>query len=256
MNVFTLRLVSKKKFMNIRIISALVALIIYLPLRAQDLEGKNMVKVNLSAFVGKGFNVQYERQLTQRLTVALGYSKIPTSNIAFKSFIEKQIDDPHVKVGNFKLGTSIFTPEVRYYLGKQGAFHGLYLAPYARFGHYDVEGPFTYTTSTGASRDLLFSGSLNAVTGGLMIGSSFHLYKQLYLDWWIVGASIGGANGNFNAQSQLSPLEQQSLKNQLDNLDISFTSIKSTVSSNGAIVNTTGTMVGVRGLGINLGIRF
>lgn len=242
--------------MNRRIFNALLALVIYLPVHSQNLDGKNMAKVNLSAFVGKGFNVQYERQLTHRLTVALSYSKIPTSNIAFKSIVEKQIDDPNLKVGDFKLGTSIITPELRYYVGKQGAFYGFYLAPYMRFGHYDIEGPFVYTTSTGARKDLIFSGSLNAVTAGLMIGSTFNLSKQLYLDWWIVGASIGGANGNFNAQTQLSNLEQQSLKNQLDNLDVPFTTVKSEVSSNGAIVTTTGTMVGVRGLGINLGIRF
>lgn len=242
--------------MNVRITCAVIALIIYLPLHSQDLQGKNMAKINLSAFVGKGFNVQYERQLTHRLTVALGYSKIPTSSIAFKSIIDKQFDDPNLKVGDFKLGTSIITPELRYYVGKQGAFHGFYFAPYARFGHYNLEGPFIYTTSTGARKDLTFSGSLNTVTGGLMIGSTFNLTKCLYLDWWIVGASIGGANGNFTAQTQLSPLEQQSLKNQLDNLDIAFTTVHSEVNSNGAIVHTTGTMVGVRGLGINLGIRF
>lgn len=242
--------------MNIRSISSILALVFYFPAQSQKLEGKNMGKINLSAFVAKGFNIQYERQVGKRLTVALGYSKIPTSTIAFKSYIENQIDDPDVKVGDFKLGTSIFTPEVRYYVGKKGAFHGFYLAPYARIGHYNIEGPVTYTTSTASRKDLLFSGSLNAFTGGLMIGSSFNLHKQLYLDWWIIGASIGGANGNFNAQTQLSPTEQQSVKNELDNLDIPFTTIKSEVNSNGAIVNTTGRMVGIRGLGINLGIRF
>ena len=96
----------------------------YHPANSQMMNGKNMGKVNLSAFVAKGFGIQYERQLATRLTVARGYNQRPTSNIAFKSFIDKQIDDPNLKVGNFTLGTSIFTPEVRYYFGKQGAFHG------------------------------------------------------------------------------------------------------------------------------------
>ncbi|HSU51704.1 MAG TPA: DUF3575 domain-containing protein [Segetibacter sp.] len=242
--------------MNRKVLFALLALVVYFPLHAQSPEGKNMIKLNLSAFVGKGINAQYERQISHRFTVALGYSHIPTSSVSFKSFIEKQIDDPHVKIGNFRLGTSIFTPEVRYYFGKEGAFHGFYLAPYARFGHYNLEGPFTYTTSTGASRDVFFTGTLDAVTGGLMLGSSFKLYKRLYLDWWIIGGSIGGANGNFTSPTQLSDVEQRALKNQLDALDVTFTTIKSEVNSSGAIINTTGTMVGVRGLGLNLGIRF
>ena len=242
--------------MNIRIIIPLVALVFYFPVIGQTLESKNMGKVNLASFVAKGFGIQYERQVGKRITVALGYSNIPKSNIAFKSFIEKQIDDPNVKLGDFKLGTSIFTPEVRYYVGKQGAFHGFYLAPYARFGHYNIEGPVTYTTSTGSRRDLVFTGSLNAATAGLMLGSSFNLHKQLYLDWWIIGASIGGANGNFVAQTQLSAVEQQSLRKELESLNVPFTTIKSDVNSNGATISTTGSMVGIRGLGINLGIRF
>lgn len=242
--------------MNIRTLLPVLVFLSYLPAKSQIIEGKNMAKVNLSAFVGKGFGLQYERQIGKRLTVALGYSKIPTSNIAFKSFIESQIDDPDIKIGDFKLGTSIFTPEVRYYLGKKGAFHGFYLAPYGRFGRYNLQGPITYTTSTNTKRDLVFTGSLNSATGGLMLGSSFNLFKRLFLDWWIIGGSIGSANGNFIAQTPLSESEQRSLREELESIDVAFTSIKSTVNSSGATIITSGTMVGVRGLGINLGIRF
>ncbi len=228
---------------------------------SQLTEGKNMAKVNLSAFAGKGFGLQYERQVGKRITVALGYSAIPASSIAFKSFIENQINNDQAKaavvdIKNFSLGTSIFTPEARYYFGRDGSFHGLYLAPYVRFGHYNLEGPITYTTSTGARRDVFFNGSLNATTGGLMMGSTFHLSKRLYLDWWIIGASIGGASGNFVAKTELSSTEQQSLKSQLDNLDIKFTNIKSEVNGSGATVASSGSIAGVRGLGFNVGIRF
>jgi hypothetical protein len=89
-----------------------------------------------------------------------------------------------------------------------------------------------------------------------MLGSSFNLKKGLYLDWWIIGASIGSANGNFIAQTALSEPEQRSLRENLESIDIPFTTIKSTVTSTGATITTTGTMAGVRGLGINLGIRF
>lgn len=246
--------------MKIKIIYAIVAMVAHLPLHAQLPGGKNMVKVNVSSFVAKGFGIQYEHKLGSRFTAALGYNKIPQSTIAFKSVIQSFINDqqygPEVKVGDFKLGTSIFTPEIRYYLGKDGAFHGFYFAGYARFGHYDNEGPFSYTTSTGARTDLLFIGSLDAFTGGLMIGSSFKLSKALYLDWWIIGAGVGSADGKFVAKTQLSPYEQQYLKEQLDQLDIKFTTLQSEVNNSGATVTTTGAMVGVRGLGINFGIRF
>src|SRR5689334_20779552 len=112
-------------------IALLFALVISLPAMSQDLEGKNMAKVNLSAFALKGFNLQYERQLTDRITVAIGYANIPTSKLPYSSFIQKQIDEPDIVVSDFRLGTFIITPEVRFYVGSKGAFHGFYVAPYA-----------------------------------------------------------------------------------------------------------------------------
>ena len=223
---------------------------------AQDNMGKNMGKINVSSFAFKGINLQYERQVASRVTVALGYSKIPTSKIPFKSYIERQIDNPDVNVGDFRLGTSIFTPEVRYYFGKKGAFHGFYLAPYARFGTYNIDGPVSYTSSTNVRRSALFDGKLTSSTGGLMMGSSFTLSKNLYLDWWILGAGIGGANGNLSAVTALTNDEQASLRNALNDIELPFTELQSQVTEKGASVTTTGSMAGVRGLGINLGFRF
>src|SRR4051812_44187724 len=100
----------------------LLALTISLPAFSQEDEGRNMAKINLSAFAFKGFNLQYERQVASRITVALGYGKVPTAAIPYRTFIEKRIDDPSVAVGDFRVGTSIFTPEVRFYFGERGAF--------------------------------------------------------------------------------------------------------------------------------------
>jgi hypothetical protein len=237
--------------------STLVLLLAFsIPAIAQKNEGKNMGKINLSAFAFKGFGLQYERQIGPRITVGLGYSMIPKTTLAVKSIIENSIDDPDVNVGEFRLGTSIFTPEFRYYFGKKGAFHGFYLAPYARIGTYKVEGPVSYTSSTNTKKEAIFDGKLNTVTGGLMIGSSWQLSDKFYLDWWILGASFGGANGNLLAQTPLTPTEQRSLKQELDDIEVIGTKIKSEVNSTGATVTTSGTIAGVRGLGLNFGIRF
>lgn len=237
-------------------ILSLLALAFSLPGLAQDIEGKNMGKINLSAFAFKGFNLQYERQVGRRITVALGYGMIPKSTIGFKSYIENQIDDPDVQVGDFRLGTSILTPEARYYFGKNGAFHGFYLGPYLRFGSYKIAGPVSYTSSTNSKRSTIFDGKLNTITGGILIGSSWHLSKRFYLDWWILGASYGGANGNLVAVTSLTPSEQESLRNEINDISVAGTEITADVNANGATVKTTGSMVGVRGLGINFGVRF
>jgi hypothetical protein len=235
----------------------LLVLLISLKATSQENVGKNMGKINLSSFAWKAISVQYERQVTRRVTVAVGYSKIPTSNIPFKSFIERQIDNPDVKVGDFRLGTSIFTPEVRYYVGKKGAFKGFYLAPYARFGSYKIDGPVEYTSSTNVRRSAMFSGRLTTAMGGLMIGSSFTLPKKnLYLDWWIIGASFGGGDGFLSAVTPLTKDEQTSIKNTINNIELPSTRLYSQVDEKGATVTTTGKMVGLRGFGINIGYRF
>jgi hypothetical protein len=89
-----------------------------------------------------------------------------------------------------------------------------------------------------------------------MLGSQFSLAKKIVFDWWILGASIGKANGNLIANVNLTPQEQIELKRQLDNIDIPFTDTENEVRSNGATIRTTGSMAGVRGLGFNIGFRF
>jgi hypothetical protein len=237
-----------------KIFSIFIALSICFVLKAQN-EGKNIIKTNLSAFATKGYSLQYERKISKRLTAALNYSAIPKSKIAFQSIIEDAIEDPDVQVGSFLLGTSIFTPEIRWYIGRKGAMRGFYLAPYARISTYDMQVPVSFNSGT-SKRTALFDGKLNNTTGGLMLGSQFQLSNRLYLDWWIIGGSIGGASGNLIAATSLNTAEQQSLRDALKNVDVPFTSIEYTVNSNGATINTTGSMAGVRGLGLNLGIRF
>ncbi len=169
---------------------------------AQNDGQKNMAKINLSAIAVKGVGLQYERKVSKHITVAMGYSIIPKSSLAFSTTISNQINDPSVTITDYKLGTSIFTPEVRFYVGKKGAFHGFYLAPYGRFGNYSVTGPVDYYTSSGTER-AVFNGSLHTFMGGLLLGSNFKLSEVVYLDWWIIGASIGGASGSFKANVQL-----------------------------------------------------
>ena len=219
-------------------------------------DGENMAKINISAFILKGFGVQYERKIGQRTTLALGYSAIPTSTVAFKSFYDKQIDNARVNIEDFKIGTSIFTPELKYYFGNKGAFHGFYLSTYVRISHYNIEGPVKYNSSTNVERTAIFSGSINSISGGLLLGSNFKIGKKLYLDWWIIGGSLGKASGNVSANTPLNQDEQNGLKDALNNTDIPLTSIQSEVNANGATVTSKGSVVGLRGLGINFGIRF
>lgn len=243
---------------NAKLIKINVSLLVLLSIAATSSAqsgSKNVAKVNLSAFTFKGYGLQYERQISKRFTAAIGYGAIPYGTIAYQSVIESYTEDVDAEIGKFKLGTSIITPEIRYYVGRKGAFHGFYLAPYARISSYKMQVPVSFGSAT-SERTALFDGKINNTTGGLMIGSQFKLSKLLYLDWWILGASIGSAKGNLVATTPLNPLEQQELRNQINNIEIPFTEIRSDVNSTGATITTTGSIAGARGLGINLGFRF
>jgi hypothetical protein len=153
------------------------------------------------------------------------------------------------------LGTSVITPELRFYVGRHGALRGFYLAPYARISTYEVEGPVMYQSGAN-QKEVYFTGKFSNTTGGLMLGSQFRLSNRFTLDWWIIGASIGSGNGDMVAAAQLTQLEQQQLRSTLASIEIPSTEIKYDVNSSGATITTTGTMIGARGLGINIGFRF
>lgn len=214
-----------------------------------------MVKVNIPALAFKSINLQYERQLGKKFTAALSFSTIPKSSIAFQSLFDDLSGNTSIDFRYLKLGTTIFTPEVRWYFGKAGAFHGFYVAPYVRIASYNIDGPINFTAGAGP-RTALFTGKMHAITGGVMIGSNFILSKRMYLDWWIAGAGFGGANGSFEAITSLNNNERAGLKGALDNLKIPFTTLTNEVTPNGATVYTSGAMAGIRGLGLCIGIRF
>lgn len=236
----------------------IIFLLFSIPALSQTTEedGKNMIKLNLSAFVFKGFNLQYERQVSKKVTIAAGYGLIPVSSIPFKSYLQKEVYIPNVDVSSYRAGNSVFTPEVRFYVGKKGAFHGFYLAPYTRLGFYKINGPVRYSNSLGEDRNAHFSGKFTAITGGLLIGSAWRISGRFYFDWWIVGASFGGEKGNFTTIAALTPDDQASLKKNLNSISLEGVQLTSAVNGNGAIIKTSGSMVGLRGLGINFGMRF
>ena len=92
------------------------------------------------------------------------------------------------------------------------------------------------------------------------MGAQFKLGKSAYLDWWIIGPNYGSAKGGLNLTTTLSSMEQTELRNTIEALkaDAPFDKLigSYTVSSTGAFINAKGPWAGLRGLGINLGIRF
>ncbi len=225
-------------------------------------EQKNIIKLNAGALLLKTFSVQYERMLTKKTSLSLGFRATPKAGLPFKSTIESIINDDETwnNVRNLKTGSFAITPEFRYYFGKN-ELSGFYLAPFVRYSNYSAEMPFQYditdpTTNLVVAQDVMpLTGTMNAYTAGIMIGSQWRLTKKFYLDWWILGPNFGASKGRIDGSKSLSPFEQQDLREQLADLDIPLTDYTYEVNENGANMDFDGGWAGVRG-GLCIGFRF
>jgi hypothetical protein len=185
---------------------------------------KNVIKLNLTALAIKNFHFIYERSITKRFSVSLGYRFMPKGAVPFKDQLEKAIDDPDINIGSFEMGNSAITPEFRFYLGK-GRMNGFYFAPYARFATFDVTVPVKYhnTSIPSQDREAFFSGKVTSTSGGLMMGIQRTILKVLKLDMWIIGGHYGSCDGTLNATNINPPMdasERADLDNELGQLDV------------------------------------
>jgi len=218
--------------------------------------GKNIIKINLAAIAFKNYTVQYERKIARKMTLAASFRYMPTGSIPFKNIINQYNDDPELErqLDNLQIGNRSFMPEWRFYVGKKGAFRGFYFAPYASIARYETSLLFEYE-DRGVTETIPMSGTVNTLSGGLLLGAQWKLSKAVYLDWWIIGPSYGKADGTISGQKTLSPEDQQAIRGELDGLDFPLTDFTYDVNNNGASVFFKGPWAGVRG-GLCIGIRF
>lgn len=218
--------------------------------------GRNIIKLNLLALPFKNISVQYERAIGRKFTAAATARFMPKGKLPFRSTISNYADDAELdrQLANTEVGNMAIMPEVRWYVGKKGAFRGFYLGAFANIGKFDADLNYEYDDA-GTTKTIPLSGSVNTITGGLMLGAQWKLSKAIYLDWWILGPNYGSSNGDLSGKQSLSPSEQQSLRDELADLDIPLTDFTYKVDGNGAVIDFKGPWAGVRS-GICIGIRF
>lgn len=254
------------KKISTKVVSSLTLLAVLLlsgNLYAQEVsgaeDGKNMVKWNVGALLLKNYSFQYERAISNKISVAASIRFSPKSNIAFKSSLKDVIDndDTWNNIKDFKTGNFAFAPEVRFYLGK-GVFRGFYLAPFAQYARYSGDVPFTFdvdVAGTTKTETMPLSGDVTALTAGLMIGAQHKLSKQIYLNWFI-GPNYGTSSGKIDGKKTLNSDEQDALRDALTDLDdLPLVKTKYTVDGNGAKVDFDGPWAGLRA-GLSIGFRF
>ena len=225
-----------------------------------DMPKYNNVKISLTSLAFKNLQFQYERSLTKRIGVVIGYSFISKGSVPFKTQINDLVsDDPDTKdmFNSAELGYSAITPEVRFYLGK-GYGKGFYIAPFYRHLKYDISGVnLKFDSDLGPQQDIDMGGKLTADTFGLQFGAQFNLGKHIILDWWIAGPHYGTSKGDFAGKTNrvLTPFEQAELQKELDSIDLPIGDVTAKATANGGTLNISGPWAGIRS-GLSLGYRF
>ncbi|MBC7934061.1 MAG: DUF3575 domain-containing protein [Rhizobacter sp.] len=222
----------------------------------EGLEKKNIIKLNLTALAFKNISIQYERAVGKRISVGGTVRFMPKGKLPFRSSVSDFADDAELdrQLANTEIGNVAIMPEMRFYVGKRGVLRGFYLGPFVNFSRYDASLLYEYDDLL-ITKTIPLSGKVNTLTGGLMLGAQWKLSNALSLDWWILGPNYGVSRGDLTGKQTLTLSEQQSLRDELADLDIPLTKFSYNVDANGAVINFKGPWAGVRA-GICIGINF
>lgn len=190
------------------------------PSQGALLDGKTIVKANLTSPIAHTYSFAVERILAKGLSLQLGVATMPKSGLPFVSSWGKLIDSDEVSIEDFRLGSFFITPELRWYTGG-GYGYGFYMMAYYRYQDYQVSGynpsidlPHQSNGMPGRTVDLSLSGDLKTHSLGLGIGAQWLLgrNKNIVLDWNILGVHYGQGKLSLAGQIKQDDLSEQEVK--------------------------------------------
>lgn len=228
---------------------------------------KNVIKLNLSSLLFTSFNVQYERAVSKKISLALQGGFLAPRHLP--KLITKQ--DSTGTLSDISFHSWSVTPELRWYTSnKRTVPTGFYLAPYIRYMQNISKTEFdVHYTNTADNQDVakvILKGTYSGLGLGMMMGSQFRIGKHVMLDWFIgsmhygIGRVALKASTDFSNSKDLQELQKEiedvtkELKLPLFdvgktlNTVVSYQEVK--ISSNGF------PYFGIRTAGLNLGIAF
>jgi hypothetical protein len=258
------------KEMNLHLKNLLLTsllLVVALTSTQAQIDKANIIKFNLTSFAVNHYTFQYERVLSPKHSLALGFGFSSDAELPFKNeLLDIYGDDEDAKnaIESTRFDKITITPEYRFYLGSKEAPVGFYLAPFVRYMHMSMDQTYYFTTNDGVKHDPVVTGTFDGVGFGGLIGIQWALGKSITLDWWIAGPFYGFMNGKFHGTDDFTDMDAQDaadLEQDIEDVDIPMWTIDATVSgvgtNNGTVdASVDGPYYGVRGFGFALGFRF
>ena len=129
----------------------MATLLFAFPGKAQ-IVGANIFKFNLSSFATNHFMFQYERVLSPKHSIALGFGFSSGAPIPFKDMLLDEVgdnSDARTAIESCKFDKITITPEYRFYSGSKEAPIGFYMAPFMRYMHMSTDQVYQFTPSDG-----------------------------------------------------------------------------------------------------------
>ena len=167
------------------------------------IDGKTMVKANITSPLFRNYSVAVERVLSPGLGLQLGANIMPAGSLPLVSATTAlQLEEEWQ--GLFSLSSFSLTPELRWYTGG-GYGHGFYLMGYYRYerykiGNYGYHFELGYQNGQPIDGTAVATGSLGTHSLGLVLGAQwlFGRNKNIFLDWNILGLHAG--RGTFSVE--------------------------------------------------------
>lgn len=209
---------------------------------------QNVVKFGIVDIVKLNFS--YERVLYDNQSFGLNIAILPKKNIP-----NILLNDELIKLNTeTELSGFSIIPEYRFYVGKNGAPRGFYLAPYFKFSKYSLIFLDEYN-----GEQLSVKGKYNSIGLGLQLGIQWIISEVFTIDWNFFGFEFDRNTISLEFTSDSDNIDFEALRDKInsDYSEIPIIGKRLIVDSGDNIVNGKASFLfpGIRS-GISIGFAF
>lgn len=228
---------------------------------------KNIIKTNLSSIALNNYGLTYERMIARKISASLGYRFMPKTYLAKTALTEKVMDyfeegDGEItqQLDKLQMSGNAITAEIRFYTGRRSGAKGFYGGVYGRYASFKYDYPYDFELPT-EKRLVPLTGKSSGIGGGIILGGQFNLHKNVIVDLFIIGGHYGNLSGKVEGLTDLSDLDEQQRADLKDDVESLIEiggkkNITAEVRDDGLRADVKMPFVGVRGLGLTIGVSF